>query len=119
MYEFYSQVIQKLHVIVSDDGDPSTSKPGRSAVAGPIGNDHPYVEAVVGLLVRVPRVPRSRHALKPQEGTTVGRTVLAPSEGAAVAQDQAPFAHGISISALVDALIDPTECPKKRSTYAT
>jgi hypothetical protein len=95
MYEVKSQVIQKLQVVVSGDGDPSTSKPGRSAVAGPIRNDHPYVETVVGIFMRVPRVPRSWHLLKPQEGTTVGRTVLAPSQGATVAQDQASFAHGI------------------------
>jgi hypothetical protein len=87
------EVIEKAHGVIGDHRDPPAPQPCRSPEAGPIRNDYPNPEAIVGFLVRMSRVPRPRHTLESQERPTARRTVLAPRQRPTIAQRQPTFAH--------------------------
>jgi hypothetical protein len=91
------QVVEKLGRVVRDGGDTTPWQSSRGPIAGSIERDDTHVETVVGLFMRVTRVPRTRSSLKPELWTAVRGTVLAPRQCPSVTQGEASV-HARSIA---------------------
>jgi hypothetical protein len=91
-------MVKELCCVFGHHSDTTTRQSTRRAVARPVEHDHPDAEAVVRLLVWMPRIPRAGRPLEPEKRPAVLGAVLPPGKSPPVTQRETSVAHAWSIA---------------------